>query len=42
MVGDLHQTVDGLYEAEKQGNSLGTTKKGNCVSVWLQTWVFTF
>jgi len=28
VVGDLHQTVDGLYEAEKQGNSLGTTKKG--------------
>jgi len=28
IVGDVHQTVDGLYEKEKKGNSLGTTKKG--------------
>lgn len=28
VVTDAHQAVDGLYELEKQGNSLGTTKKG--------------
>ncbi|KAL5272049.1 hypothetical protein ACHWQZ_G000304 [Mnemiopsis leidyi] len=28
IVGDVHQTADGLFESEKQGNSLGTTKKG--------------
>ena len=35
VVTDAHQAVDGLYETEKQGNSLGTTKKGNFYLVLL-------
>ena len=28
IVTDAHQTADGFYEAEREGNQLGTTKKG--------------
>ena len=31
VVGDVHQTADALYEAERCADSLGTTKKGRLV-----------